>query len=361
MIRSVAARALTMTSICVGLAALPARADVDLRGAWQVQVEDEPSPHGFSGTWTFSPSIFGITTMLAQAPNGSTLAGPFNPQTGHFSVIADPPQCNNAFGIAPRLDGTVAASGVTFAATLALPTAAPFPGCLIRTHQVTAQRVCGNGAVDPGEQCDDGNAQSGDCCSSTCQREPIGMACGTCRTCSALGACVLAPRPAPTCKRPVRPGAAKLTVKNLDPDTKDGLDWKWTKGAATTPGEFGHPDTGDGYELCVFDVSSATAAFVFGARAPAGAAWRPKATGFGYTSLTLAPDGLQAVTLKAGAAGKATVKVRGKGALLPLPGSASPLPLPLLVRLQGDHGGCWEARFESATVNDGARFKALGD
>ena len=32
--------------------------------------------------------------------------------------------------------------------------------------------VCGNGILDPGEQCDDGNTVSGDGCSATCQREP---------------------------------------------------------------------------------------------------------------------------------------------------------------------------------------------
>src|SRR5207244_2154411 len=32
--------------------------------------------------------------------------------------------------------------------------------------------VCGNGIRDVGEQCDDGNTVSGDGCSATCQREP---------------------------------------------------------------------------------------------------------------------------------------------------------------------------------------------
>src|SRR5438128_1157895 len=32
--------------------------------------------------------------------------------------------------------------------------------------------VCGNNIIDPGEQCDDGNTVSGDGCSATCQREP---------------------------------------------------------------------------------------------------------------------------------------------------------------------------------------------
>lgn len=30
---------------------------------------------------------------------------------------------------------------------------------------------CGNGVLDPGEQCDDGNAQSGDACSPVCKWE----------------------------------------------------------------------------------------------------------------------------------------------------------------------------------------------
>src|SRR6185436_3105556 len=32
--------------------------------------------------------------------------------------------------------------------------------------------ACGNGTVDLGETCDDGNASAGDCCSADCQIEP---------------------------------------------------------------------------------------------------------------------------------------------------------------------------------------------
>jgi cysteine-rich repeat protein len=38
-------------------------------------------------------------------------------------------------------------------------------------------QCCGNGAVDAGEQCDDGNTFDGDCCSATCQYEPSGSFC----------------------------------------------------------------------------------------------------------------------------------------------------------------------------------------
>ncbi len=36
---------------------------------------------------------------------------------------------------------------------------------------------CGDGVLDPGEACDDGNTASGDCCSSFCEIEPAGTAC----------------------------------------------------------------------------------------------------------------------------------------------------------------------------------------
>ena len=35
---------------------------------------------------------------------------------------------------------------------------------------------CGNGVVESGEQCDDGNMTDGDCCSSICQLQPAGQA-----------------------------------------------------------------------------------------------------------------------------------------------------------------------------------------
>jgi len=55
--------------------------------------------------------------------------------------------------------------------------------------------VCGNGIVEAGEQCDDGNTLDGDCCSSTCQNEPSGQPCPddgnvcTDDVCDASGAC----------------------------------------------------------------------------------------------------------------------------------------------------------------------------
>lgn len=55
--------------------------------------------------------------------------------------------------------------------------------------------TCGNGTLDVGESCDDGNRQDGDCCSSACGVEPAGQECDDgdlCTTddvCDGAGAC----------------------------------------------------------------------------------------------------------------------------------------------------------------------------
>src|SRR5262249_35967116 len=43
--------------------------------------------------------------------------------------------------------------------------------CSASTEPPPDEGVCGDGSVDPGEQCDDGNTISGDGCSATCQTE----------------------------------------------------------------------------------------------------------------------------------------------------------------------------------------------
>ena len=40
-----------------------------------------------------------------------------------------------------------------------------------------AHAVCGDGTLDGGELCDDGNTNDGDCCSSSCQFEPLASPC----------------------------------------------------------------------------------------------------------------------------------------------------------------------------------------
>jgi cysteine-rich repeat protein len=48
---------------------------------------------------------------------------------------------------------------------------------------------CGNGVVEAGEQCDDGNARGGDCCAPDCRFEPGGSVCDDGDPCTRFAAC----------------------------------------------------------------------------------------------------------------------------------------------------------------------------
>jgi cysteine-rich repeat protein len=82
---------------------------------------------------------------------------------------------------------------------------APVPGSSINAAQdllTAVPAVCGDGTVSPGEQCDDGNTASGDCCSPTCQYDVAGSACdltNVCATsaCNGSGVCVAGPPTVP--------------------------------------------------------------------------------------------------------------------------------------------------------------------
>ena len=58
------------------------------------------------------------------------------------------------------------------------PTHTPTPtNTFTPTYTFTPTPFCGNGIAEGPEQCDDNNTEDGDCCSSTCQLEPINSPC----------------------------------------------------------------------------------------------------------------------------------------------------------------------------------------
>jgi cysteine-rich repeat protein len=75
----------------------------------------------------------------------------------------------------------------------------------------TRTPFCGNGIVEPPEQCDDGNTANGDCCSSTCQFESSGSPCAddgnSCTNDQCDGAGV--------CKHPAKPDGTMCSSGNL--------------------------------------------------------------------------------------------------------------------------------------------------
>jgi cysteine-rich repeat protein len=77
----------------------------------------------------------------------------------------------------------------------------PVPGSSINVAAplaLTPPPVCGDGVVDPGEQCDDGGVAAGDCCGATCQYEAAASPCSdgdacTVSTCNGSGVCTGGP------------------------------------------------------------------------------------------------------------------------------------------------------------------------
>ncbi|MDX1764268.1 MAG: hypothetical protein R3231_08105, partial [bacterium] len=106
-----------------------------------------------------------------------------------------------------------------------------------------AVAVCGNGTIEAGEDCDDGNTLDGDCCSANCLFEtngspcPDGVFCNGDETCDGAGACLAGPIP------PCSDGV-DCTVDTCDPTTDDCIN---------TPNDNNCPDDGafcTGDEFC---------------------------------------------------------------------------------------------------------------
>jgi cysteine-rich repeat protein len=57
------------------------------------------------------------------------------------------------------------------------------------SSEVLVEDSCGNGILNPGEGCDDGNRRNGDCCSGLCAIEPIGSVCRAGSGCDAAESC----------------------------------------------------------------------------------------------------------------------------------------------------------------------------
>jgi cysteine-rich repeat protein len=210
--------------------------------------------------------------------------------------------------------------------------------------------VCGDGATQLGcgEECDDGNTESGDGCSDTCTSE-FGSACG--------------PTPAADCARPVAAGKSSVLIKIGSTEKSDGIGWKWGRGATTPKNDFGVPSIDTSYALCVY----AGGARVASMSIPAGGVcrgrpcWSESTSGFTYKNADAAPQGVTKLTLRQGLEpGKAKIGLKGKGGPLPLPDL--PLALPVVVQLQNGIGKCWEGVYSApAQRNVDTQFKDSSD
>ena len=196
---------------------------------------------------------------------------------------------------------------------------------------------CGNGTVDPGEECDDGNNSCCDGCDGLCHLEtPCGQ--------------VPDPSGCRKAGRSVLIGASGSSSRN-------SLTWKWLKGYSSEA-EFADPLATATYTFCVF--AGTTAALVGQAAVePSGTKWVQFAgTGFRYRDSSGAVEGIRHIVLRGGALGHAKVALQAKGGTLALGGPVLP---PLTVELYNSQTDvCWSATYDAAdiTVDKQGRVRA---
>jgi cysteine-rich repeat protein len=233
---------------------------------------------------------------------------------------------------------------------------------------------CGNGIVDPGEACDDGNlGRNGDCCALGCFAQPTGHACPddgnlcTADVCSGAGTCAHPPlASAMGCMEPVarRTPGSSLTLKASRPPTR--LAWNWRHGIPTTASDFGDPTSATGYALCLYDYSPAGAFLGTAMPIPAGGmcgqrpCWRATGRGFKYVNTAATPAGAQRLVL-ALIDGTPRITLTGLGPDLTLPTLPLQKEPKVVVQLRNTAGVCWEADYSTAIKNTVTEFKAKSD
>lgn len=256
----------------------------------------------------------------------------------------------------------------------------------------TPGAFCGDDVLDPGEDCDDGNEDNGDCCSSSCTFDPATTPCddatvcngmeecdgaGSCLsgtpldcddaqpctqdTCDPIGGCMSTSGPSPSC---LLPGKTLWDVTDKADSSKDKVKWKWLKGDATVLADFGDPFTSTEYTLCVYDESGSTPSLTTSINLPPNGAWKANSKGFKYVDKTLVFDGIKKIGLQSGEAGKAKVDVQAKGLninppLAPFDGTSFyDQDGKVTVQLINNVGQCWSGELPAPALrNDVDRFK----
>ena len=143
--------------------------------------------------------------------------------------------------------------------------------------------------------------------------------------------------------------------------------WRWLRGDATDPGDFGDPEATTHYALCIYDESGPTPSLLLRALVPAAGTctstgrpcWKPVTGGLKYHDRFRTPEGIQSIRLKAGAAGEARIILVANGTHV----EHGPLPFgtPVRVQLETSAGECWEATYSDPAVNDTRLFQSRPD
>ncbi len=172
--------------------------------------------------------------------------------------------------------------------------------------------------------------------------------------------------PAAGCTVPGTGGRAQLQLRADPADlsgAKNKLKWKFAGGPALLNSDFGEPRTTTSYALCIYDDGTLALEAIVGSSSTL---WKPAGTkGFLYKDGAASNDGISTIKLLGGAAGKAKLQVKGRGANTPPLVPVSPTQFfnsttAVTAQLIESDGDCYETSFIAADTkkNDGKSFKA---
>lgn len=217
---------------------------------------------------------------------------------------------------------------------------------------------CGNGVIDAGEQCDDGNRLDGDCCSAICYSDTLGDACSdkdectqgdSCQLDGATLTCVGSEEKRSDCRGSVGVETAKIAIKDTTPDTNDQLSFAYGKGVATSKADFGLPHGSTDYSLCLFR-ETGPKTLLHRAKVPGGSlcgsspCWSNSRSGYKYKDRSGTNSGVTSISLAAGDAGRTKIKLKAKGLNL-VPPAIALLGETITAQLINSEGICWDAEF----------------
>lgn len=173
-------------------------------------------------------------------------------------------------------------------------------------------------------------------------------------------AAVCAANPQGSCRIAER---SSLTLRNDPVDSKDRLNWKWSKGEPTLAAQLADPTSATDYDLCIYSGAGANLWPGGSATIPAsGTLWLPTTKGYKYKDKTYAADGISTAVLRADPLpSRSSAIVKGRGPNLPDPtlGLAA-ADFPLVVQLvNGDTSFCLQSTFLEidASRNDATQLK----
>ncbi|MDZ7379180.1 MAG: hypothetical protein ONB06_07510, partial [candidate division KSB1 bacterium] len=126
-----------------------------------------PTPTFVPPTWTRTPTpqVTEPVPIFSFTPTATLTRSPTPQVTEPVPIFSFTPTATATQSPTPQVTEPVPIASFTPTATRTIP-ASPTP--------TPTPNPCGNGDLDPGEECDDGNNVDGDCCTATCRLDPPG-------------------------------------------------------------------------------------------------------------------------------------------------------------------------------------------